>query len=84
MKVIAPILTSLIVGILAGASAILSVQNATPISLKFLNYQSIQLPIGVILAFSFAVGAIVASILVGILFSKDSKKQQQSEQHGDV
>ncbi len=84
MKVIAPILTSLIVGLLASTLAILSVQNATQISLNFFNQQSIPLPIGVILAFSFSIGAIVAAILLPLLFSKDSKKQQKSHQQGDV
>lgn len=84
MKVIAPILTSLIVGLLASAIAILSVQNATQIPLKFFNQQSIPLPIGLILAFSFSIGAIVAAILLPLLFSKDSKKEQQSHQHGEV
>lgn len=84
MKVIAPILTSLIVGLLASAIAILSVQNATQISLKFFNSQSIPLPIGVILAFSFSLGAIVAAILLPMIFSKDSKHQQKSHQHQDI
>jgi uncharacterized integral membrane protein len=82
MKVIAPILTSLIVGLLASGLAILSVQNATQISLKLVNFQSIPLPIGVILAFSFSIGAIVAAILLPLLFS--SKKHQESHQHGDI
>ena len=83
MKVIAPILTSLIVGLLASAIAILSVQNATQIPLKFFNQQSIPLPIGVILAFSFSIGAIVAAILLPLLFSKDSKQHQESHQQGN-
>ena len=84
MKVIAPILTSLIVALLTSAIAILSVQNYTQISLKFFNQQSIPLSIGVILAFSFSLGAIVGAILLPILFSKDSKKPQKSHQHQDV
>jgi len=84
MKVIAPFFTSLIVGLLASAVAILSVQNATQIPLKFFNQQSIPLPIGLILAFSFSIGAIGAAILLPLLFSHDSQKHQESHQHGDV
>ncbi len=82
MKVITPILTSLIVALFASAIAILSVQNATLISLKFVGFQSIQLPIGLILAFSFAVGVIIAALLQPIFNSIYS--HQQSHKHQDV
>jgi uncharacterized integral membrane protein len=84
MKVIAPILTSLIVGLLASGIAILSVQNATPISLKLVNFESIPLSIGVILAFSFSIGAFLAAILLPLLFSKDSPNHHKSHQHQDI
>lgn len=84
MKVITPILTSLIVGLWASAIAILSVQNATLISLKFLAFQSIQLPIGLILAFSFSVGVIVAALLQPISNSIYSQEQQKSHKHQEL
>lgn len=58
MKMIANLLTSLILAGWTGAIAILSIQNVTPVSLKFLNFETIQLPVGVVLAFSVGVGAI--------------------------
>lgn len=54
---------SLILAAWVGAIAILSVQNAAPISLKFLQFQSIQMPIGVVLAFSVGIGMLGMAIL---------------------
>ncbi|PSN17748.1 hypothetical protein C7271_16110 [filamentous cyanobacterium CCP5] len=56
--------------VLAGwvaAIAILSVQNATPISLKFFGLQSIQIPFGVVLALFAAAGMVLAAIALGML-----------------
>ncbi|MDA0672767.1 MAG: hypothetical protein O3C67_03555 [Cyanobacteria bacterium] len=43
------------------AIAILSVQNATPVALRFLWFQSVELPLGVILSFC-AAGAMVVTV----------------------
>ena len=56
MKSIASLLACSILTTWVMAIAIFSVQNATPISLKFLGYESIKLPVGVVLAFSSAIG----------------------------
>ncbi|MEA5502973.1 LapA family protein [Halotia wernerae UHCC 0503] len=63
MKTLAPFLTSLVVAIWVVVIAIISVQNATPISLKFLTFQSIQIPVGLVLAFSAVVGLIGMAVL---------------------
>lgn len=60
---IAPFLTSLVVAVWIIASAIISVQNATPVSLKFLTFQSIQIPMGLVLAFSAGIGLIGMALL---------------------
>ena len=59
----APFLTSLVVAVWVIAIAIISVQNATPVSLKFLTFQSIQIPMGLVLAFSACVGLIGMALL---------------------
>lgn len=64
MKTLANLLTSLVVAIWVVAIAIVSVQNATPVSLKFLTFQSVQIPVGLILAFSAAVGIISTALLL--------------------
>lgn len=56
------IVTSFMVAFWIGAIAILAVQNAAPIALKFLFFESIQLPIGVILAFSVVAGLLGAAL----------------------
>ena len=63
MKTLIPIFISLIVTIWVVAIAIISVQNATPVSLKFLTFQSIQIPVGLLLAFSAGVGLIGMALL---------------------
>ncbi|MCC5628468.1 LapA family protein [Nostoc sphaeroides] len=60
---IAPFLTSLVLAVWVIAIAIISVQNATPVSLKFLTFQSIQIPMGLVLAFSAVVGLIGMALL---------------------
>ncbi|EAW33457.1 lipopolysaccharide assembly protein LapA domain-containing protein [Lyngbya sp. PCC 8106] len=66
MKIISPILTCLILAIVISAIAIISVQNATPISIQFLTFQSVKIPVGVVLAFGVAVGLVFTSILIPI------------------
>ncbi len=63
MRILTSLLASLVLAICAVAIAILSVQNATPVSLSFLAFQSIQLPVGVVLGFSFAVGTIGVALI---------------------
>ncbi|MEH2312822.1 MAG: LapA family protein [Nostoc sp.] len=60
---IAPFLTSLVVAVWVIAIAIISVQNATPVSLKFLTFQSIQIPMGLVLTFSAGIGLIGMALL---------------------
>jgi len=43
--------------------AVLSIQNITPISLKFIVFRSVEIPFGVLLAFSFGVGLIFGAIV---------------------
>lgn len=69
MKTIANLLASLIVVIWILAIAILSVQNATPVSLKFLGFESIQLPVGVVLAFCAGAGVVGGAIAFPLLSS---------------
>ena len=63
MKTLIPIFISLVVAIWVVAIAIISVQNATPVSLKFLTFQTIQIPVGLVLAFSAGVGLIGMALL---------------------
>lgn len=46
-----------------GAIALISIQNITPISLKFLVFESIQLPMGILLAISVGVGMVFGATI---------------------
>ncbi len=67
MKTTVNLVLSIIVALWIMAIAIISVQNATPVSLRFLTFKSIQIPFGLLLAFCVAVGMIVASLLQPLL-----------------
>jgi len=68
MKSLASLLTSSVVAIWIVTISILSMQNADPIRLKFLRSQTIQLPVGFVLAVSAGVG-VVATALIQPLWS---------------
>ncbi|NBD31748.1 MAG: DUF1049 domain-containing protein [Cyanobacteria bacterium] len=42
--------------------AVISIQNITAISLQFLFFRSVEIPFGVLLAFSFSFGLILGAI----------------------
>lgn len=83
MKSLANLLTSLIVACWVIAIAILSVQNATPVSLRFLTFQSIQLPVGLVLAFSVGLG-IISMALTQPLWSLAGSRQGNSQSENDL
>jgi uncharacterized integral membrane protein len=83
MKTLANLLTSLIVASWVIAIAILSVQNATPVSLRFLTFQSIQLPVGLVLAFSAGLG-IIGMALTQPLWSLAGSRQGNSQSENDL
>jgi uncharacterized integral membrane protein len=66
MKTIANVLTSLLIAFWVIAIAIVAVQNAEPVSLRFLSYQSIQIPFGLLLAFSAGIGVISMAFLIPV------------------
>jgi len=63
MKTIPLLAMSFLLAFLVSAIGILSVQNAQPVSLNFIWFQSIQMPVGVVLAISLSAGLIGGAIL---------------------
>ncbi|MBD2304071.1 LapA family protein [Chroococcidiopsis sp. FACHB-1243] len=63
MKSLASLLTSSVVAVWIVAISLLSMQNADPIRLKFLRYQTIQLPVGFVLAVSAGVGVVATALM---------------------
>lgn len=69
MKALAILLTSLILAVWVSAIAILAIQNFSPVTLRFLGFQSIAIPVGLVLAFSVALGllgTVIAQPLLGL------------------
>ncbi|NEO03704.1 MAG: DUF1049 domain-containing protein [Moorea sp. SIO1F2] len=62
IRILGLLLTSLIVAIWISAIAIFSIQNITEVSVKFLVFESIDLPIGVVLAVSVGIGLLGGAI----------------------
>jgi uncharacterized integral membrane protein len=59
------------------AIAIVAVQNATPVSIRLLNLESIDIPFGVLLAF-FVAGGMLAAALLLVLLGGNPLKQRRS------
>ena len=83
MKTLANLLTSLLVAVWVIAIAILSVQNAQPVSLRFFTFQSIQLPVGLLLAFCVGLG-IIGTALIQPLWSLAGSGQGNSQAENDL
>ena len=63
MRIFANFVSSLILAIWVGVIAIFSIQNIQLVSVKFFVWQSIQIPVGVLLAICAGVGIILGSLL---------------------
>ena len=50
--------------------AVISVQNATPVSLKFITFRTIEMPMGVAMGFCAAGGMVGAAVLLTLFGSK--------------
>ncbi|MBP0021259.1 MAG: DUF1049 domain-containing protein [Cyanobacteria bacterium SBLK] len=74
MRAIANFLTSLIFAVWLIVIATISIQNIQPVSLKFLTFQSIEFPFGIVLTFS-----VVAGLLLGGLLPALPSRIQRSQ-----
>jgi uncharacterized integral membrane protein len=64
MKGIKLLLGFLLIGGMVTCAALLSVQNAVSVSVRFGAWQSIALPLGLLLSFGFACGLLLAVVLL--------------------
>ncbi|MER3432130.1 MAG: DUF1049 domain-containing protein [Leptolyngbya sp. ERB_1_1] len=67
MRSFATLITACIVAVWIGAIALVAVQNAAPVSLRFLTFQTIELPFGLVIAFSVMVGILGTAIVQPLL-----------------
>jgi lipopolysaccharide assembly protein A len=62
MKTLMNLLISVIVAAWIGAIAIFSIQNFDAVSLRFLTFNTMQLPVGVLLSFCLGGGMVLGAI----------------------
>lgn len=67
MKSFATLITACIIALWIGAIALVAIQNAAPVALKFLAFQTIELPFGLLIAFSVILGILGTAILQPLL-----------------
>lgn len=78
MKHFAFVLTCLIFAVWIAAIALLSVQNYTPVSLRFFTAESFQMPVGLVLAFSVGLGLVGTAIVQSVsLFAGESYDEEE-------
>ncbi|ACB50167.1 conserved hypothetical protein [Crocosphaera subtropica ATCC 51142] len=75
LKLLTNVIISVVIALWIGAIAIFSIQNITAVSLNFLLWESIKLPIGVLLSFCVGGGFIIGSLLPFLL--QPSKRKQK-------
>jgi uncharacterized integral membrane protein len=84
MKTIVNLSISLILAIWLVAIAIIAIQNATPVALKFLFWRSIQIPLGLVMAFSVAIGLVVLAVIQSVwtlrMFQGDKSRLEDDNQ----
>ncbi|MDF5718661.1 MAG: LapA family protein [Rhizonema sp. NSF051] len=83
MRSIANLLTSTVLACWVVAIAVLSVQNAQPVSIKFLTFESIKIPVGLVLAFCAGVGIIGMALLQPLLEIDSSVPRKSTSDDAD-
>lgn len=65
------------------AIALVSVQNATPVSLQFLMLRSVQIPIGLLLGFSASIGMVGTALLLPTGNAAQKRVPLEDDEFGD-
>lgn len=79
MKFLSNLIISLIIAAWIGAIAVFSIQNIQGVSLRFLFFQTFELPLGVLLAFSVGVGLLIGAIAPLFLARKPKPRRPVDE-----
>ncbi|MGL5078451.1 MAG: lipopolysaccharide assembly protein LapA domain-containing protein [Waterburya sp.] len=77
MKAFVNLLNSLLLAVWVVAIAIFSIQNIQAVSLKFLIFESITVPVGVLLAFFSGIGMILGWF-IPLLLARQAKMRNNS------
>lgn len=73
------VLLSLLFSFGIAIAAILSVQNATAVSLHFLAWRSVPIPVGIVLAFATGVGVLGGAIAAPLWSKRLSRRRRYPE-----
>ncbi|MGF1600611.1 MAG: lipopolysaccharide assembly protein LapA domain-containing protein [Thermosynechococcaceae cyanobacterium] len=73
-----PFLLLCLIGLAIPATAILSVQNASAITIQFLFWQSVPLPLGLVLAFALSSGLLLVAGLRPIMKSTTAPSRDRN------
>jgi len=73
-------LVSLVLATWVSAIALVSVQNATPVSLRFLVWRSVQIPVGLLIGFSASIGVIGAALVLPTGSSPQKQLQPEDDE----
>jgi lipopolysaccharide assembly protein A len=77
MKTLTHLSISLIMAVWMGMVAVFSIQNIEAISLKFFTFETIRLPVGVLLSFCLGFGLLLGAIAPLLLPSSPSTKRRR-------
>lgn len=72
-------LVSLILAFWISAIALISVQNAAPVTLRFLTLQSVQMPLGIVVAFGATIGIVGTALILPSLQSRRLSQREDFE-----
>ena len=82
MKIITNFISSFLLAGWIITMSVFSIQNINPVVLRFLQFQSIKLPVGVLLSFCVGVGLMLGSLLPLLL--PKSKKSRSRQRLSDI
>lgn len=75
----AKLLTSLILAFWICLIALVAAQNGSRVVVQFLGVQSIQIPLGIVLAFSAAVGMVGAAVVLPLFQIKSGSERVRED-----
>jgi uncharacterized integral membrane protein len=76
-------LTSVIIAVWVCAIALISVQNARAVTIRFLFLQSVEIPLGLVLAFCVAIGMVGVAIALPLWRSPRPSSRYSSNDSDD-
>jgi uncharacterized integral membrane protein len=78
MRNFATLMTACILATWVGAIALIAVQNAEPVSLRFLVFQTIEFPFGIVLAFGAMLGILGTAIMQPLFRVSHSSREDDT------